>query len=52
MDKYYFLSKYEIDCLERSLEELIQVYPLIPVAQIKTDMAEIHENCPETRNLD
>lgn len=51
MDKYYFLSRYEIDCLERSLEELTQMYPLVPIAQIKADMVEIHENCPEMRNL-
>lgn len=44
MDKYYFLTRYEIDCLERTLEELIQFYPLVPVAQIEADMAEIREN--------
>ncbi len=52
MSKYYFLSRYEIDCLERTLEELIQFYPLVPVAQIEADMTEIRENCPEMRNLD
>ncbi len=52
MDRHYFLSQYEIDCLERTLEELIQLYPLVPIAEIQTDMAEIQENCPEMRNLD
>jgi len=50
MDKYYFLTHYEIDCLERTLEELIQIYPLVPIAQIQADMDEIRENCPEMRN--
>lgn len=52
MDKYYFLTRYEIDCLERTLEELIQLYPLAPITQIEGDMVEIHENCPEMGNLD
>lgn len=52
MNKHYFLSRYEIDCLERTLEDLIRLYPLVPVAQIEADMAEIRENCPEMRNLD
>ncbi len=51
MDKYYFLTHYEIDCLERTFEELIRLYPLIPVQQIEADMAEIREICPEMRNL-
>ena len=41
MDKYYFLTRYEIDCLERTLDELIQLYPLVPIAQIESDMIEI-----------
>ena len=52
MDKYYFLSRYEIDCLERSLEELIRLYPYVPIVQIETDITEIHKNCPEIRDLD
>ncbi len=41
MDKYYFLTLYEIDCLERTLEELIQMYPLVAIEQIEADMTEI-----------
>ena len=52
MDRNYFLTRYEIDCLDRTLEELILLYPLVPLAQIRADMAEILENCPEMRNLD
>jgi hypothetical protein len=43
MDKYYFLTHYEIDCLERTLDELIQMYPLVPIAQIESDMIQIQE---------
>jgi hypothetical protein len=43
-------SQYEIDCLERTFEELIRLYPLIPVQQIEADMAEIREIRPEMRN--
>lgn len=52
MDRNYFLTRYEIDCLDRTLEELILLYPLVPLAQIRADMAEILENYPEMRNLD
>ncbi len=52
MDRYYFLSRYEIDCLERNFEELTLIYPLVPPAQIRADMIEVLENCPEMRNLD
>ncbi len=52
MDRYYFLTLYEIDCLERNLEELILRYPNVSPIQIQRDMAEIQENCPEMRNLD
>jgi hypothetical protein len=41
MDKYYFLTRYEIDCLERSIEELILIYPHVPSIQIRQDMIEI-----------
>lgn len=41
MDRYYFLSRYEIDCLERTIEELTLMYPLVPIAQIESDMVEI-----------
>lgn len=41
MGKYYFLSRYEIDCLERTLDELIQLYPLVPIAEIEADMVEV-----------
>ncbi|HEY8271127.1 MAG TPA: hypothetical protein VIG33_09595 [Pseudobdellovibrionaceae bacterium] len=52
MDKYCFLTRYEIECLERTLEEMIQLFPLVPIAQIESDMVEIQENCPEMGNLD
>lgn len=42
MDRYYFLSRYEIDCLERTIEEMIQLYPLVPVAQIEADRVEMN----------
>lgn len=50
MDKYYFLSRYEIDCLERTLGEVIQLYPHVSIAQIESDIAEIQKNFLETRN--
>jgi hypothetical protein len=52
MSRDYFLSRYEIDCLDRTFEELILMYPFVPPAQIQSDMIEILENCPEMRNLD
>lgn len=52
MDRYYFLSRYEIDCLERTFEELIFLYPLVSAEQIRADITEINQNCPEMRNLD
>lgn len=52
MDKYYFLTRYEIDCLERTLEELIRLYPHVPIAQLESDMVEIQENRPEIRSLE
>ena len=41
MDRDYFLSRYEIDCLDCTIEELILIYPLISPAQILADMEEI-----------
>lgn len=41
-DKYYFLTRYEIDCLERTLKELVELYPLVPIVQIEADMDEVH----------
>lgn len=41
MDRNYFLTRYEIDCLDRTFEELILMYPLVPPAQIQADMESI-----------
>lgn len=52
MNRDYFLTHYETDCLDRTLEELIFLYPLVPPAQILADMLEIRRNCPEDFNLE
>lgn len=41
MDKFYFLSKYEIDCYELSIERLTNLYPQISEEQLKQDKEQI-----------
>jgi hypothetical protein len=36
--------------MERTLKELVQMYPLVPIEQIEKDMAEIQRSCSEIRN--
>lgn len=39
MDRNYFLSRYEIDCLDRTLEELGLLYPNVPLTELEQDQS-------------